>query len=309
MAGSVAETESPAVEPSGLQVSLGGLMVLVLAAGVAAGAARSAREVWGLRVLPPPSGAAGSPVGGGAPVPIERTAGVALEIVAVFLLVVLARALIGLLRGSRSADRSERRIRSWGLAWRIGAACFLLWYISVESQVLRIDFVRELEISAMVPGWDSTYRVHQQLLPACGLFAMLGLVLGSGAGFLLPGARRRSRRPYWLFVVLAGVAAVLIVANDRTGSLIAHLVLIALEAVTYAMHHGPDLGRGLWTRLLHAGSDAAICGGVCLCSHWWWRETSRCSAAAISRRRAEPAGCSACCCSPVRRAQDCTSRS
>ena len=264
MAGSVAETEGPAVEPSGLQVSLGGLMVLVLAAGVAAGAARSAREVWGLRALPAPSGAAGSPVWGGAPVPIERTAGVALEIVAVFLLVLLARALIGLLRGTRSADRSERRIRSWGLAWRTGAACFLLWFISVESQVLRIDFARQNEISELVPGWDSTYRVHQQLLPACGLFAMLGLVLGSGASFLLPGAQRLSRRPYWLFVVLAGAAAVLIAANDRTGALIAHLVLIALEAVTYAMHHGPDLGRGLWTRQLHAGTDAAICGGICL---------------------------------------------
>ncbi len=264
MAGSVAETESPAVEPSGLQVSLGGLMVLVLAAGLAAGAARSAREVWGLRALPAPSGAAGSPVWGGAPVPIERTAGVALEIVAVFLLVLLARALIALLRRTRSTDPSKRRIRLWGLLWRTGAACFLLWFISVESQVLRIDFVRQNEISELVPGWDSTYRVHQQLLPACGLFAMLGLVLGSGAGFLLPGARRRSRRPYWLFVVLAGVAAVLIAANDYTGALIAHLVLIALEAVTYAMHHGPDLGRGLWTRMLHAGTDAAICGGMCL---------------------------------------------
>ena len=264
MAGSVAQTESPAGEPGGLQVSLGGLMVLVLAAGVAAGAARSARDVWGLRVMPAPSGAAGSPVWGSAAVPIERTAGLVLEIVAVFLLVLLARALIGLLRGTRLPDRAARRVRTWGLAWRTGAACFLLWFISVESQVLRIDFVREIEISTRIPGWGSTYRVQQQLLPACGLFAMLGLVLGSGAGFLLPGARRRSRRPYWLFVVLAGVAAVLIAANDHTGSLIAHLVLIALEAVTYAMHQGPDLGRGLWTRQLHAGRDAAICGGICL---------------------------------------------
>ena len=56
----------------------------------------------------------------------------------------------------------------------------------------------------------------------------------------------------------------LIAANDATGALVTHLVLIALEAVTYAMHHGLNLGRGLWTRLLHAGWDAAIAAGMCL---------------------------------------------
>jgi hypothetical protein len=262
---SVAETERPAVQSRGFQVSLRGLMVLVLAAGVAAGAVRSAREVWGSRLIPPSGMAAGTLLWASGEVPIERTAGVALEIVAVFLLVVLARALIGVLRGSaRSADRQARRIRAWAIAWRAGAACFLLWFISAESQLLRIDLVREAEISTWVPGWTSIYRVHQSLLPACGLFATLGLLLGSGASFLLPATPRRRRRPYWLFVVLAGVAAVLIAANNSVGGLITSLVLVALEAVNNAMYHAASRGSGLWTRMLHAGIDAAISAGMCL---------------------------------------------
>ncbi len=240
-------------------------MVLVLAAGVAAGAVRSAREVWGIRVSPPAGMAAGTWLWGTGQVPVERTAGFALEIVAVFLLVVLARTLIGVFwAATRSAERPERRVRLWAFAWRTGAACFLLWFISAESQLLRIDLVREAEISTWVPGWSSTYRAHQSLLPACGLFAMLGLLLGSGAGFLLPGAPRRRRRPYWLFVVLAGVAAVLIAASNASVALITQLVLIAMEAVTNAMYHAASRGPGLWTRLSHAGIDAAISAGFCL---------------------------------------------
>jgi hypothetical protein len=262
---SVAETERPAVQSQGFQVSLRGLMVLVLAAGVAAGAVRSAREVWGRRLIPPAGMAAGSTLWASGEVPIERTAGVALEIVAVFLLVVLARALIGVLRGAtRSADRLAPQIRTWAIAWRTGAACFLLWFISAESQLLRIDLVREAEITTWVPGWSTTYRVHESLLPACGLFAILGLLLGSGARFLLPAAPRPRRRPYWLFVVLAGVAAVLIAANSAVGGLITSLVLVALEAVTNAMYHAARPGRGLWTRLSHAGIDAAISAAMCL---------------------------------------------
>ena len=51
MVASASETESPAISSRAPQVSLGGLIVLVLAAGVAAGVARSAREVWGLRTI------------------------------------------------------------------------------------------------------------------------------------------------------------------------------------------------------------------------------------------------------------------
>ena len=217
MVGSVPETESSAKRSRGLQLSLGGLIVLVLAAGLAAGVARSARDVWGVRTVPRMPGSVGSLFWGNAQVPVERTAGIALEIVGVFLLVMLARAVTSLVRTVRPIGRVELRILRWGLAWRIVAACFLLWFISEESQVLRIDFAREAEIAEMVPGWDMNYRMRQQLLPVCGLFAVLGIVLGAGANFLFPRAARRGSRPYWLFVILAGLAAVLITATADSG--------------------------------------------------------------------------------------------
>ena len=90
--------------------------------------------------------------------------------------------------------------------------------------------------SQSVPGWRHGYRLRQQLFPVCGLFAILGLVVGMGARFLFPAAARTGKRPYWLFVILAGVAAVMIVALPYWASLIPYLVLIALEAVTNAMY-------------------------------------------------------------------------
>jgi len=88
----------------GWQVSLGGLIVLVPAAGLAAGVARSAREAWGTRTLV--NGqvpGVGMIVSNSNQVPLERTAGLILEIADVFLMVILARGLIGLLRGFRAA--------------------------------------------------------------------------------------------------------------------------------------------------------------------------------------------------------------
>jgi hypothetical protein len=264
MAADAVEKESPAVKSRGFQVSLAGLLVLVLAAGLAAGAVRSSREVWGLRTLPAPGAPIGSPVWGTAQVPVQRTAGVILEVAAVFLLVILARQLSAAFRPAGSVDVAARATRGWGVSWRIGALCFLFWFISEQSRVLRIDFVREAEISHLMPGWNFSYQVRQQLLPACGLFALLGLVLGMGASFMFPQSPRRGSRPYWLFVVLAGVAAVLITSLNDVGTLIVQLVLVALEAVTNAMHHHLSPGRGLWTRLLRAGVDAAISAGLCL---------------------------------------------
>ena len=131
---------------------------------------------------------------------------------------------------------------------------------------------REAEVSIQVPGWGPGYRLRQQLYPACGMFAMLGLVVGMGARFLLPLETRRGSRPYWLFVILAGMAAVLIAALPFWPALIAYLVLIALEAVTNAMYHPYPIAMherlipqpGFSTRLLHAGLDAAVAAGFCL---------------------------------------------
>jgi hypothetical protein len=263
MVASAKETESPTITAKARQVSLGGLIVLVLAAGVAAGVARSAREVWGVRTISNAPGVGGL-IGTTSKVPVERTAGLILEIIAVFLLVILARALTGLFRGDRPAQSEAQRIRSWGIAWRIAAACFLLWFISEESRVLRVDVAREAAQTQSIPGWSTGYRVGQALFPVCGIFAILGLVVGMGARFLFPAAPRAGKRPYWLFVILAGVVAVLIVALPNWASLIPYLVLIALEAVRNAMHHRLVAGPGFSARLLRAGLDASVAAGVCL---------------------------------------------
>jgi hypothetical protein len=263
MVASANETESPAKSARAPQVSLGGLIVIVLAAGVAAGVARSAREVWGLRTIVYAPGIGGV-TGTTSQVPVERTAGLILEMISVFLLVIVARALTGLLRSARPAEREARRIHSWGIAWRVGAACFLLWFISEESRVLRVDLAREAAQAQSVPGWSNGYRAGQALFPVCGIFAILGLVVGMGARFLFPAAARAGKRPYWLFVILAGVAAVLIVALPYWASLIPYLVLIALEAVTLAMHHRLIPGPGFSARLIRAGIDASGAAAVCL---------------------------------------------
>jgi hypothetical protein len=149
----LSSSDSERAAARGLQVSLGGLIVLVLAAGVAAGVARSAREVWGLRRIPPFPASTGSLVWGSGQVPVERTAGVVLEIAAVFLLVTLARALIALLREVRPADPRERLSRAWRLVWRAAAACFLLWFIAEESTVLRIDCCSRWRRAPLAISW------------------------------------------------------------------------------------------------------------------------------------------------------------
>ena len=162
------------------------------------------------------------------------------------------------------ADAQERRNRGWAIAWRGAAACFLLWFISEQSRVLRIDFAREQDLSDLLPGWGYDYRARQQLFPACGIFAILGLLVGMGASFLFPKAVRPGGRPYWLFVILAGVAAVLIVSLPYWSSLIPYVVLIAIEMVHHAMRYRRIPEPSLSSRLLHAGVDTLVPAGLCL---------------------------------------------
>ncbi len=246
------------------QVSLGGLIVLVLAAGLASGVARSAREVWGTRTIDFNLPAGTGPVTRSSPVPLERTAGLALEIAAVFLMVILAVRLIGVIRGFGPAEWEARRARCWSIVWRAGALCFLLWFLSEESRVLRIDFASEVARSRRASGFGGRYQVWQALFPVCGSLAILGLALGMGAGFLLPGTSAGRRRPYWLFVVLAAVIAVMLASIPGDYSLIPYLVLLAIEAVTNAMQHRLVDGPGLSTRLIHAGIVASVAGAACL---------------------------------------------
>ena len=195
------------------------------------------------------------------PVPIERTVGLLLEVTAVFLIVILVRELVGSVRRRQNLEPNQISARGWAIGWRVAAIAFLLLFIGCESSVLRIDFASEAVIRWPELGWD--YRLRQGLVPICALLAMLGIALGMGAGTLLAGPSESRRRPYWLFVPLAGLVCLLIVA-EHYGTLIANLVLVAIEAVTNAMPHRLLRGPGLRDRLLRVRMDAAAAAAVCL---------------------------------------------
>lgn len=237
------------------QVSLADLTFFVLAAGLAASLARGARDVWGMR-------GAGT---ARAPVPFARTAGVVIAVAAAWLAMILARRIVAIVRA---------RVRSgaapgWGgvaaaVAWRAAALVLLLGFAMRESWILRIDEKMFDAHSASELGWDRWYEVREMLTPVCALLAMIGVMLGMGAGLVF-GRSDARRRPYWLFVPLAVLAGVLFMGLPNGWySVITQLILLALEAVHNAMspphRSGPD---GLSVRLLRAGIEslpAAVAG-------------------------------------------------
>jgi hypothetical protein len=245
------------------QVSLAGLIVLVLAAGVAAGLARQARDTWGVRMGPTRSSPYG-PVMTASPVPIERTMGLLLEIAAVFMMMILAREILTIVRQQPGDGPSASGVRAWRVGWRVAAVALLVWFVSCDSNVLRYDFAGETEMASRSPGWGPNYLLRQGLLPVCAMMAMLGLPLGMGAGAILGDSSRERPRPYWLFVPLAAVVGLLIVAQPSWWSIIPYLVLHAIEAVKSAMPHRLVGGAGLSKRLLGASTGAAAAVVICL---------------------------------------------
>jgi hypothetical protein len=240
---------------------LADLIVLVLAVGVSAGVARQARDAWGNCLIPTgvsPSGSATGPWRG-VQVPLERTAGVVFEVAAIFLILSLARTLIGLVRARRGWQIAGASNFLWSITWRAGAIVMLLAFVADQADVLRIDYARQFEIRVSRPGWEQIYAVRQNLLPVYGALAIVGLGLGMGAGALFEDPRPASHRPYWLFVPLAAVVAVLLSAKMKYAyPLIVYVALQALEAVSIAMHDVPHDGPGLPARLLSSGWDASL---------------------------------------------------
>ena len=236
------------------QISLANLMLLVLAAGVATSLARSARDVWWSRTVP---------AGSNPSVPLERTVGVVLEVVAVLLILMLVKTLISLIFRCRLGAGNWVVLLS-AIAWRIAAVSALVFIVAREWGILRIDYMTLLKLSQERPGWREGYSEWQAMLPVCGLLAMLGLCLGMGAGGILEGPATRRPRPYWLFVPLSALAGLLFLAQPNGRMLIPPLVLLALEAVSNAMPHVIVPTPSLATRLVRAGTDAGVAGIVCL---------------------------------------------
>jgi hypothetical protein len=240
------------------QISLQGLIGLVLAAGIAAGVVRSARGVWGNRLIQPAvsgSARAAAAPAGWSPVPIERTAGLVLEVEAVGFLLILARQLATLLRSQLIRTVAQVPALLFSIAWRLAATVMLLWFLALETRVLRLDYLSELEAAQRLPAWGWSYRINQGLLPISAILVMLGLALGMGAGAVFAEPIARRRRPWWLLVPLAAIVALLL-AGTQYVAVIPNLILVALEAVTNAMRHRLVAGPGLAARLLRAGACA-----------------------------------------------------
>jgi len=212
------------------QISLRALILLVLAAGVAAGIVRSARDVWGNRLIEPLVIRPGQMAATGtssSPVPVQRTAGLFLEVEAVFLLLILARDLTGLIRSgvSRSAGGSalaptarEQRFVLLSIAWRLASVGLLLWFLSLESSVLRVDYASEIEASLRQPGWGWNYRAHHQVLGAGQILTIvIGFaVFGSGLAARSLDLRPTRENPRWMArlstILRSGVLAVVLLA-------------------------------------------------------------------------------------------------
>jgi hypothetical protein len=265
VAGNAAGTDPEQVKGRGFQASVRGLIVIVLAAGLATSVLRSARDVWGKRTIRYSAALRSTPYPSDAEVPVERTVGLALEVAGMILIVILVPRLFSLTGPGTSLSNERGRNRWWSLAWRLGAVCFLVWFIWEESQILCVDFTRRAELASSIRGWWSfRYGLWQTLLPVCGLLGILGLSLGMGSGRLLTASPRPWRRPAMLFVVLAAVIAVLMVGNTDWVWFHAYFSLLNCEFVTIAMRQRPVPGPGVSARLLHAGGEAAIAGAMCL---------------------------------------------
>jgi hypothetical protein len=240
------------------QVSLADLIFLVLAAGLGVGIARGARDVWGIRGTGPT---------GAVPIPFARTAGVVAEVAAVWLAMILARGMIGLIRGRQGSSGAAPRARLLAsMGWRALAIVFLIGLTMRESRILRVDYGAFEARSSAEPWWRYWYQLREMLIPICAILAMIGVALGAGAGRAFGRSDPGRRRPYWLFVPLAAIVGVLIMGLPYGWwSMITQLVLLAIEAVNNAMRPEYRATSGsLSVRLLRAGIEAVPAALACL---------------------------------------------
>jgi hypothetical protein len=240
------------------QVSLADLCFLVLAAGLAAGVVRGAREVWG-------TGLSRWGSNGWSPTAhFERTAGLAVEVASIWLALILARGILRLVRGPRSGGGPGRVGLLGMMGWRVPAIALLLGFTMRESQVLGVDLAKYRALGA---GQGEIYPMSVMLVPICAILTIIGVALGMGAGMSLPRGSPARARPYWLFVPLAALAAVLFMGQPGGEcTLIPQFILVVLDYVIYAMPPpGVRLPGSLAVRLLRAGIEAVPAALACLC--------------------------------------------
>ena len=249
--------EVPGAGPRRWQVGLTDLIVWVLTAGVAIGVVRGAR-VFGIPT----------------PWRQQRLVGAVLEALAIVLVLPLVRPAVRWARGGGRPGAGGARALGWSIAWRVVALALLAGFVAEESWLLRVDHERLAELSAQwnLPRYrKEVLALDLNLYPVCAALVLIGLVAGMGTAPLGPPGRAGRSRLWWLGVVLAAVAGVLLMARTDANvtSLIAYLVVIAIEAVANAMRHHSLDRPGLSDRLILAGIRAALAGAAGLVTALW----------------------------------------
>ena len=148
------------------------------------------------------------------------------------------------------------------IGWRVPAIALLLGFTMRESQVLGVDLAKYRALGA----GQEVYCVSAMLVPICAILTIIGVALGMGAGMSLPRASPARARPYWLFVPLAALAAVLFMGQPGGEcTLIPQFILVVLDFVIDAMPPpGVRLPGSLAVRLLRAGIEAVPAALACL---------------------------------------------
>ena len=129
---------------------------------------------------------------------------------------------------------------------------FLFWFISQESFLLRFDLQTEREYAASIPAVGEIYEVRQNVFPICALMAMIGLMLGAGAGSFLDQPQPPRRRLPSLFAVLASLTGVLIMANSNNHTIISYLVMLAPRGCHQCAASSSDAGARLFGTVVEA---------------------------------------------------------
>jgi hypothetical protein len=191
-----------------------------------------------------------------------RTAGLEVEVASIWLALILARGILRVFRGPRSGEGPGRVGLLGMMGWRVPAIALLLGFTMRESQILGMDLATFLAL----PEWQQLYETSMNLVPICAILVIIGIALGMGAGVSLPRASPARARPYWLFVPLAALAAVLFMGQPGASwSLIPQFVLVVLDFVLNALPPpAPRLPGSLSVRLLRAGIEAVPAALACL---------------------------------------------
>ncbi|HEV3122815.1 MAG TPA: hypothetical protein VGY53_12965 [Isosphaeraceae bacterium] len=229
-------------EPLRFQASVLDLIIVVLGVAGSAGAARYARVFEEGKDL---QGQLFYCLGG-----------LAFMGIAIWLVLFLVRAAAGILGATQKPPRRTARA-----GWRILAATALVVYFAAESASLKVSFATgDRSLSQKASAQLGVFSL-------CALFFMAGLCLGATPGRARrPESRHRSVARRMLMVV----AILAVLAWFTLGRMaFPYLVVVILQVVRDAMHHGPLGGTSVATRLFWAVPASLVSTGACTATAVW----------------------------------------